>query len=134
MHAVRNKRKKNKKRKKDGYLRSLPLSYSTSDKKQAELYLIILSLIDGQCDSKKYNMLKTHIFYRLRHYSQADKEDIFSDFVLSIMTGTAIPQVWHTNLYIKQRLMNAIKKFKRQKDKMVLVTDSTLEYFDELSM
>ncbi len=111
------------KRKRRSPERSLPLSYTQADRKQAVLYQILLHLIDRCISPEDYEILRKHIFYRLRNYSEFDREDIFSDFVLSIVQTTATFEVWHVNRFILQRLINSINRLKKATSKYILIED-----------
>ena len=120
-------RKKKKRRRKKDYFYYLPFSYTNADKKQAKLYLIIIKIIAGECSETEFEILRRHIFYRLRHYTVSNREDIFSDFLVSIIAGSANPKPHQINLFIMHRLLNAIKRFKRESGRLVLVEDDSLE-------
>ncbi len=106
---------------------SLPFWYSETDRKQAKLYLIIIALMSGDCSLEDFEILKKHIFYRLRHFSISNREDIFSDFLISIILSSANPQVYQTNIFIHHRLINAIKRFKRNAGRIVYLDEITIE-------
>ncbi len=120
-----------KRKKKNKAERSLPFSYTRADQKQATLYMILLHIVDGYCSEEDFEILKKHVYYRLRNYSQADREEIFSDFLLAIASTRSSFQVWHVNLFIRQRLINAIKKLQKDTSKYILVDDNVLTFLEE---